>query len=104
MIAIIDGGGKITVGILRPTVITSQKNRSQNPNRIGIPKEYTKGKILLSLLINFSTANHEWSQAQIDKNQRVCPKSLEISFIIKKAANKLMQRSSLKSFKKLIFW
>ena len=39
----------MTVGILRPTVITSQKNRSQNPKRIGIPKEYIKGKILLSL-------------------------------------------------------
>ena len=101
---IIDGGGKITVGISRPTVIISQKNKSQKPKSIGIPKEYISGNLLLSSFISFSTANQERSQAQIDKSHKVIPKVSESSFIIKYAAIKLTLRSNLKSSRKPIFF
>ncbi len=100
---IIDGGGKITVGIFRPTVIISQKNKSQKPKSTGIPKEYISGNLLLSSFNNFSTANHESSQAQIDKSHSVGPKVSESSLIINNAAIKLTIRSNLKSSKKPIF-
>ena len=100
---IIDGGGRITVGIFRPTVIISQKNKSQKPKSTGIPKEYISGNSLLSSFINFSTANQEKSQAQIDKSHRVGPKVSESSLIINNAATKLTIRSNLKSSNNFIF-
>ena len=68
-----------------------------------MPNEINVEKFLSLFCVVFSTANHEWSHAEIDKNQSVELGSFEISDSMEKAASNPIMRSILGSSIKLIF-